>query len=826
MDRTVLSSLTSTFRPELRLRLSPPPSLKLDRAALLQEVRERLSRRLPGGNVEPDPTDPGWLILEESAWIAETLSLRLDAWPFAALRQLLHLMGGQLRPAHPSLTVLVTQPGHSGTMMLPPDRPSPWRFFAGQTEVRDLVEFCPVEPSVSLRAAHIENLCLWKNGELWKLGGPTEEGIAALTASPSAPERAAVFDRERIEFTGVSTTPEDTFKRLEAAVKEIHARKVDWLHLEPERDENRIRLIAWIEPDQALRNAIPDGLTPGGDVEFEWAPVDESTWVPPVRVADRPDIPSEWRGQQPMAGRSEGTLRIPNLPAKLSIEGLLTRVAAPMPGHAAEAIWKTVAAIDGDLSRLSVRASRSVDVPDGEPSWPVAALRGGSWNTLVQRDRTTFVQVRLEDTGNGRLRVALVLPPMSKPPQVRAYAIDAAGTLLASAQAVESAWSISLPDSGSPPRLELIHALDVNVPPDARGMVLAIEGEIRGIWLNSLLVANAPVVTDGRSVAVRSSVPEPVSLLHQDLVSPEVIEQLSGQPLSPGVRQLLKRLPLAHFSLESTGDRIKDYKGLAVDASLGELTLNAPDPSGDLRTIQPGDSVTVHWYRRTQGVVADVEAGAVAYVEHPPRVSPALVAVTNPVGAFYGQDRETEQQCMERLFTRGSAVPVLAADWEHAIRQHLGARAAGWTVRVWTHAERTLVPHALWPLPEADEDALDLEAQLQTAGPDCLLVALGPDQSVLADAELTWARHAISALVQQVRRRFPAIRDVIVTRFWPLTLRTEATVDELLPCFDGHLLPGLAEDPQGREVQLPGALLLNAAVVQVLPKRRPQGAAV
>ncbi|HNC96259.1 MAG TPA: hypothetical protein PKW90_09065, partial [Myxococcota bacterium] len=296
--------------------------------------------------------------------------------------------------------------------------------------------------------------------------------------------------------------------------------------------------------------------------------------------------------------------------------------------------------------------------------------------------------------------------------------------------------------------------------------------------------------------------------------------------LSPGVRQLLKRLPLAHFSLESTGDRIKDYKGLAVDASLGEITLNAPDPSGDLRTIQPGDSVTVHWYRRTQGVVADVEAGAVAYVEHPPRVSPGLVAVTNPVGAFYGQDRETEQQCMERLFTRGSAVPVLAADWEHAIRQHLGARAGGWTVRVWTHAERTLVPHALWPLPDADEDALELEAQLQTAGPDCILVALGPDQSVLTEAELTWARHAISALVQQVRRRFPAIRDAIVTRFWPLTLRTDGPMEELLPCFDGHLLPGLAEDPQGREVQLPGALLLNAAVVQVLPKRRPLGAAV
>ncbi len=38
---------------------------------------------------------------------------------------------------------------------------------------------------------------MWKTGELWKLGGPTEDGIAALIASPSAPERAGVFDRER-----------------------------------------------------------------------------------------------------------------------------------------------------------------------------------------------------------------------------------------------------------------------------------------------------------------------------------------------------------------------------------------------------------------------------------------------------------------------------------------------------------------------------------------------------------------------------------------------------------------------------------------------------
>lgn len=799
--------------------------MKLDRAALLQEVRERLSRRLPGGNVEPDPTDPGWLILEESAWIAEMLSTRLDAWPFAALRQLLHLMGGQLRPAHPSLGVLVAQPGHSGVMTLPSDRPSPWRFFAGQTEVRDLIEYCPVEPSVSLRAAHIENLSLWKNGELWKLGGPAEEGITALIADPAAPERAAVFDQERIEFSGVSTTPEDTFKRLEAAVKEIHARKVDWLHLQPEREDNRIRLFAWIDPDQALRNAIPDGLTPGGDVEFEWAPVDESTWVPPIRLADRADIPMEWRSQQPMAGRSEGTLRIPNLPAKLAIEGMLQRVAAPMPGHAAEAIWKTVAAIDGDLSRLSVRASRSLEVPPGEPSWPVAALRGAAWSALTQRDRTTFVQIRLDDTGTGRLRFALRLPAMSKPPAVRAYSIDAAGSLNPAGQGVDSAWSISLPDGGNPPRLELVQAFDVSLPADARGVVLAIEGEIRGIWLNCILIANAPAVPDGRTVYVRSSVPEPVSLLNQDVVSPVVMEQLASQPLSPGVRQLLKRLPLAWFTLDN-GDRIRDYKGIAVDSSIGEITLNAPDPEGELQNLPPGENVTMHWYRRTQGVVADVEPGAIAYVEHPSRAVPPVLAVTNPVGAFYGQDRETEQECMERLFTRGSAVPVLAADWEHAIRQNLGARAGGWQLRVWTHAERTLVTHALWPLPEPDSEAMDLEAQLQTAGPDSLLVALGPADSLLADAELTWARHSISALVQQVRRRFPAIRDVIVTRLWPLTLRTDSVVDELLPCFDGHLLPGLVEDTTGREAELPGALLLNAAVVQVLPKRRPMGAAL
>ena len=58
------------------LRVPPPASLKLDREALLRDVRDRISERLPhyGPDTEPDPTDPGWILLEQSAWLVEILS--------------------------------------------------------------------------------------------------------------------------------------------------------------------------------------------------------------------------------------------------------------------------------------------------------------------------------------------------------------------------------------------------------------------------------------------------------------------------------------------------------------------------------------------------------------------------------------------------------------------------------------------------------------------------------------------------------------------------------------------------------------------------------
>ena len=68
------------------MRVPPPGLLKVDRGLLLQDVRERLAERIPHyANLDQDPTDPGWLLLEQAAWLVELLSEQLDAYPYAAV---------------------------------------------------------------------------------------------------------------------------------------------------------------------------------------------------------------------------------------------------------------------------------------------------------------------------------------------------------------------------------------------------------------------------------------------------------------------------------------------------------------------------------------------------------------------------------------------------------------------------------------------------------------------------------------------------------------------------------------------------------------------
>ena len=113
-----------------------------------------------------------------------------------------------------------------------------------------------------------------------------------------------------------------------------------------------------------------------------------------------------------------------------------------------------------------------------------------------------------------------------------------------------------------------------------------LDGEIRGAVANPALVVQAPEVADGREIVAERAVPEAVTLMGEDVVTDGVRERLLEQPLPARVAQILRRLPLASFSVPGQ-DPIRDFAGLAVDASAGELMLNAPDPRGLVRELRP-----------------------------------------------------------------------------------------------------------------------------------------------------------------------------------------------------------------------------------------------
>ena len=101
------------------------------------------------------------------------------------------------------------------------------------------------------------------------------------------------------------------------------------------------------------------------------------------------------------------------------------------------------------------------------------------------------------------------------------------------------------------------------------------------------------------------------------------------------------------------------------------MRLNAPDDSGFQRKIRPGKTVTLNWYRRTDGAYGNVYPGAIQVVEQPPRAEPLLLAVHNPLATFYGADRESEPEAIERMFAPSSGIPVTPSDWENYLEWRL-----------------------------------------------------------------------------------------------------------------------------------------------------------
>jgi hypothetical protein len=804
------------------VRVSPPRTPKLERATLLRDVRERLAARFPDwAGDEPPATDPAWILLEQAAWMVEMLGEQLSEAPFAAIQQFVHLLGADLRPARPAVGVVMVLPNAPGALAVPRDRPSPWRFFTGQTETRDSVEFTSIEPSVPLRPARVASLTEISDGELRVVGRrAAETGLGAQIAGRMVSHRSAAFDAEAVEYTLVTTNAADTLRRVREAIAELDSRNLGWLAVSAtETAEGRVVVRARVDATRAFARTAPAGLAAGADVEADWAPLEDMTWTPPVRIADVPGLPNSIRGERPRPGPSEGTLLVPGVPSHFPVTQLLQRTAAPLPSMVVKAIWSTLARIDTHLASFQVTEQRSTGAGAGagEPTWPAAVLATDAWNRIATRDGLTIAHIQLEGApSDAGVRIALMSPGRDRAPLPTVYGIAVGGGMLPAPLDARERWSFPVPGTEG---LDTVSAFDVDIPSEVGSLLVVTGHPITGVLVNAVLVANAPIVPDRRDVVVSRAVPEAISLRQTDVVTPTVIADLLRQPLPVEVRSMLAALPLSHFQV-ANGAPIVDFAGTAADASLGEVTLNAPDHTGNARPFRSGDRITLDWYRATAGETGNVEQGAILYVEQPPRTAPNLLAVTNIAATHLGAARESEAACIARVFGPGDSVPVLSADWERRIRNALGARASAWTVRVWSYAERTLVSTRIWPLEELDAEAARLERALAGAGPDTLLVALGPGDSALTGNDLAWATTIIEAEITSVRERLSTVRKALVVPFWGL--RAAGGSSELrLPAFaldeDGASLT----DVLGRRAIAPGAVtLLNAAVLRVDGARR------
>ncbi len=764
------------------------------------------------------------------------LSEQLDKYPFTVVQQLVHMMGGQLRPAQPAIGVGVAQVSKEGRVELDNRRPSPWRFFTPQDEEMESVEFVPVESGVNLRNCYFRSACTFESDEL-RLVGPmaTAAGLDGQVIWRKPARASKVFDAERIRFTAVTNNVDGLMEAFENALKLLEERRVGWLKLQYEQvGREKVVLTAEVDPAGAFATAAPAGIWAGGDLLGDWGTLDGTTWTPSVSIQEHPLLPPHLHGQYPLPGYEEGQILLTDIPENFPVAELLRRKASPMPEAVVEAIWKTLGNLDSRI--LAIKPSIGVDfgsqedADDLEPEWVAQVLTAGLWSELDAGQPNTVFHVDMSPGKSeaGTLRVALVFESgrNARFPKPRFFASDAKGKLGRSPLEAREAWRLSLPPRRGAKIMPTVVAFDVTIAAGASDVLVISGGMPTGAMVNAFLIGNVPAVADGRSLVIERNVPTDVTMLFDDLIDGKVMEQLLEEPIHPTAASVLRALALSHFPVADQ-EAIVDWDGVKLDVSEGALTINAPSADGTFRVVRPGTRLRLDWYRRTDGERGNKPAGVIRLVEQPPQVVPTIDAITNPLGTYYGSNREEPEAAIERLFGPAGGTPVLAADFERVVRQALGNRGRGWMVRCWTYAERALVSTSLWPIvgPEEPQDAdiVELGIALDEAGPDTLLVAIGLPGGVLPDDDLDWARRTVKRSVQRLARRLPTVKEALVTRLWPLRMEVTSEAEEFLtPSYDLDHMVGEVFDSIGRTMaERPKAVvLLNAAVTEVVVREQ------
>jgi hypothetical protein len=810
------------------VRVPPPGSLRIDHQQLLKDLRERLAERIPEyADREDDPTDPGWLLMEQAAWLVEVLSEQLDEYPFSVIQQLVHIMGGKLRPARPALGIVVAEVGSEGVMKLDDRRLAPWRFFSVAREDVESIEFVPIESDVDLRQGQVTTVSEVSAGELFITASGVPAGIGGQQVWRGEPVRSALFEREQVRFTAVTNNVEAMVESLTKAVEAIDARNIGWLKLTIEpADTDRVVLVAEIDPGRAFLRAAPSGLAPGGDLLGDWGTLDGSTWTPVVRISDAELLPSHLHGQTPLPGYEDGQIVVMDVPENFPVAAVLERAASPVPTSVVEAIWRTLTNIDVKLAPIKpVVKVGFVEVEDDvEPTWVASAIDSGLWAALAPGQPKSVVHVEMTSDRRraGSLRLGVVLDSShdGRLP-LRAFGLMADGSLIRKPLTTATPWRITLPPPDGQGRMLTVVAADVGVTAEVASVLLVTEARPQAILFNPILVGNLAPARDGRTVTVDRNVPIDISLLNQDLIDKQVIDALLEEAIPNDTAALLRRFPLAWFGVQGR-DPIKDWTGVKLDPSEGTLTINSPNEDGSYRPFRPGAQLRLEWYRYTSGDLGNQPVNAIRLVEQPAGTAPEIVALTNPLPTFFGVAREAPHAAVDRMFGPAGGVPVLPADFEKFVRHALGSRADGWVVRCWTYAERSLVSSALWPCDESPDDAgassiSETRDALDKADSSTLFVVLGPSDGSLSETDLDWAQRTTARAIRRLAERLPVMRSAVVARYQPLELITDDPPDDIiLPTFDIGRLRGTLRDREGREASVPRAvLLLNAAITSV-----------
>lgn len=753
------------------MRVPNPPSLRIDRRELLKSIEGDLRKRAPQLNLA-DPTDPGVMLLEQAAWMVETLSERLNRVPERTLEQITQLLGLELQAARPAIGVVVLSVDVPGALNVTRESPAPLRFVSPATERSWATDWVPLEPSVFLGEDEIAALLHVENRQLAVRAMGTAEFPGSGFVQVGPPNRADLFDQVEIVAWISTTTPNEDAEKLRANLH-VLTKTRKWLRariISPEKGEaSRVGLALSVDLPAALDGLVPvqqAGLAPQLHLPLS----DVGPFRLELRYADLPEVPPEIRGMPvPSEGRGQHRhLIVSGLAWGLPVDRLLAAPASPPSTLLARSAWEeltlgTSLHARAHQLRYELHPIREADL---QP-WARAMVRfHPQWEEQFSSGAKYLVLIRLGEHDQPRTaRVGL----LGKSPRPSFWVLgeDWAPTT------ATGAWTLLV--ATSPGQHMGFSAWDVRIPAGSRWLLGVVEGNLDAAAANPILTINAPTVRDGRGVPIVHTTPELVTLLRKDIVTRDGVDRDRAHPLlqdplgAPGgASELLNRFPIASIST-SDGGSIDDWVGVGLDAATGELSLNAPDEEAFTRQLSPRTTVKLQWYRYTDGAAGNLPVGAIRQLQGEKGTSLQVHGVYNPIPTFGGLDREPAGAAIERLLASGGGFPIVPADFERLVRHALRRRGKQWVVRCWTASERRLLPWTWWsPDGQRTDHQRTLQSKLDLAGAETLLFVVGPPGSDATDTEMLQAEQAVREALTELKKRLPLVRDALVVRHWSL----------------------------------------------------------